>query len=149
MGTIYKLTCDDPELVYYGSTIQKLNTRLSKHKYEWSKCYGNCSSCLLFDMGNVEIHEVEKVENKENIKQREDYYISNFPCVNKKYAYNGENRKEQKHNYYIRHKASINLTQAEKVICECGSIVRKSDISRHKKSKKHRHYISATPSLHK
>jgi hypothetical protein len=149
MGTIYKLTCDDQELIYYGSTKTSLFERLSKHKYEWNNCYGKNSSCVLFDIGNVEIHEVEKVENKEKLKQREDYYISNFPCVNIKYAYNGKNKKERKHNYYIRHKASINLKQAEKITCECGSIVRKSDIARHKNSKKHRNYISEIPSAHK
>jgi len=30
---IYKLICDDPELVYYGSTTQKyLSSRLCEHK---------------------------------------------------------------------------------------------------------------------
>jgi len=160
MGTIYKLTCDDPELVYYGSTIKTLNKRFSGHKYDWKKFYGKNSSCVLFDMGNVKIHEIEKVEDKEKLLEREDYYISNFPCVNKKksfgfdkkifwkeyYEKHQEKIKQKKHNYYLENKASILEKQKEKITCECGSIFRKCDIAKHKRSKKHLNYSSATPS---
>ena len=162
MGTIYKLTCDDPELIYYGSTTQTLTYRLYGHKYDWSKRYGKCSSCILFDMGNVEIHEIEKVETKEKLLEREDYYISNFPCVNKNRTFhNSEKYKKEYYkknyekcinngkNYYLENKTTILEKQKEKITCECGLIVRKQGISRHKKSKKHLNYISATPSLHK
>ena len=54
-GKIYKLVCDNSPLVYYGSTIETLSTRLSKHKYR-----KNCGCKELFELGKVSIHLVKK-----------------------------------------------------------------------------------------
>ena len=68
---IYKLTCDDPELIYYGSTIHSLNKRLINHKYGY-KNKKTCSSKILFDVGNVKIHLIEEVEGtREDLIARE------------------------------------------------------------------------------
>ena len=61
-GKIYKLTCDDESLVYYGSTIQKyISSRLANHKsdYESNRKY-KTRSTLLFDVGGVDIQLVEE-----------------------------------------------------------------------------------------
>ena len=128
----------------------------------------NCSK-VLYDAGNVVIHLVEECD--EDVRnEREKYYITNFPCVNKcapivnkedklqrkkdyyektkehhsiqSKEYREKNREfvlERKRDYYAKNKEKINIVQAEKITCECGSIVRKSDIAKHKKSKKHLH----------
>ena len=83
---IYKLTCDDPELIYYGSTKKRLEQRLSHHK-----CALNCSSRILFDNENVKIHLIEECEVEKRI-EREKYYIKNFPCINLRVE--GRNKKE-------------------------------------------------------
>ena len=47
-GYIYSLTCNNRNLVYYGSTTKSLNERLSQHKYDFK--HNNCvSTKILFE----------------------------------------------------------------------------------------------------
>jgi hypothetical protein len=87
-GKIYKLTTiHDPELVYYGSTINILCKRKQEHKYKFKKGILDCSSNKLFELGidDVEITLVESVNcnNKEELLKKERFYIENNNCVNK------------------------------------------------------------------
>jgi len=159
---IYKLTCDNPELVYYGSTTQRLSDRLSGHKKNWK--YGKtCKSRLLFDVGNVKIELLEKCpcNDKEELNAIETEWIRQNPCVNKcipgrtmkeylednkeklreqrkKYReLNKEVIREKKKEYYIDNKEKIREKNKEKITCQCGSIVRKSDLKRHMRTQKH------------
>ncbi len=82
---IYRLTCDDPELIYYGSTTLELSTRLYNHK----KLVKKCSSQKLFEVGGVEIELVLECpcESLQELREIEDTYISNDTCVNVRRAY--------------------------------------------------------------
>jgi hypothetical protein len=96
---IYRLVCDDPNLVYYGATTKALCDRLSNHK---SNC--RCRAKQLFDVGGVKIFLVEKFpcDSKEELNARERYYIENNECVNRnipgrtKKEYNKQYREENK-----------------------------------------------------
>ena len=81
-GKIYKLINDELGLTYYGSTTTTLTKRLCGHKSKSNKC----KSKLLFTEGAVEIFLVEEFpcENKDQLNQRERFYIENNACVNKK-----------------------------------------------------------------
>ncbi len=144
MATIYKLICDDPELVYYGSTTMALRLRLNSHN-----CIANeCSSKRLYEAGGMKIEEVEKC-SKEQMKERENYYIQNFPCVNERDAIEG---KEKQRIRYKRWKEkhpdapkeiSKRFNQRNpdyykrKIICECGAEIQYGEVARHKRSQKH------------
>ncbi|VVU95723.1 GIY-YIG catalytic domain [seawater metagenome] len=84
-GYIYSLTCNNPNLIYYGSTTKSLNERLSQHKCDFkiNKCV---SSKILFEWGDVKINMIEEIEfqDKKELLDRESYYIRNLECVNKK-----------------------------------------------------------------
>tara|TARA_R110000823_G_scaffold43959_1_gene113946 strand:- start:77 stop:550 length:474 start_codon:yes stop_codon:yes gene_type:complete len=89
--TIYKLVCNITSETYYGSTCQSLKERLSKHK-----CQKNCSSKIIIDRGNylplipleTNLLYCEKIE-------REEWYINNNVCVNKRSAkFTVEKRKQ-------------------------------------------------------
>ena len=69
MGIVYKLTCETG-LVYYGSTKHNIEHRQSKG---WYKC-----ACKDFKNKKIEI-----VEECDNFKEREDFYIRNNECINK------------------------------------------------------------------
>jgi len=69
----------------------------------------------------LKVHNKWKKNNKDKIKEHNKEY-------NKK---NKEYRKE----YYEKNKDTINEKRKIKMTCECGSIVRKSDIACHKKQK--------------
>jgi hypothetical protein len=67
---------------YYGSTTQALNQRKGGHKRKL-----NCMSKEIFKLGDdVDIVLVESYpcNNKEELHQRERYYIENNECINKK-----------------------------------------------------------------
>jgi len=83
LGFIYKIYSDETELVYYGSTENSLNARLSEHKKSIYNKH-TCSSKLIIESGEAKIELVEclEYENKDDLKFRERYYIENFPCVN-------------------------------------------------------------------
>ena len=83
---IYKIYSDDTDLIYYGSTVQPLSKRLYSHK---TKCnsnkYRSCSCKIIFEQSdNVKIVLVESYpcKTKEELYQRELYYIQNNRCVN-------------------------------------------------------------------
>ena len=163
-GKIYKIVNDDiPDKVYYGSTIGKLNIRFSNH----NNSYNTCSSKILFEKGQPRIELVEEYpcSSKRELLVRERFYIENNECVNIKipsrthgeyhriwYTENKEkvlnrvkeyskiHREDKKlyaTNYYHKNIEIIKKKREEKIQCECGFISVKSNLKRHKKSKKH------------
>jgi hypothetical protein len=83
-GKVYRLLCGG--LVYYGSTIQTLTERLYHHN-----SIGNtCSSKILYEIGDevkIELVEEYPCNSKRELELREQYYISNFECVNLQNAF--------------------------------------------------------------
>ena len=78
---IYMLVCDNPELIYFGSTIQDLETRFKQHAAKSNK---STSRQLFTDSDNVEIKLIEHVDcnNKKELETVERYYIENTQCCN-------------------------------------------------------------------
>ena len=106
-GKIYKLVCDNPELVYIGSTAQKyLSSRLCQHQQPKNRC---CSKQLL-EAGNMRIVLVENYpcESKDQLRMREEYHIANMDCINIMKAYTSpEERKERQKQYAIDNRDKI------------------------------------------
>ena len=160
VGYIYSLTCSNPNLIYYGSTTKTLNKRLKGHKST-----GNtCESKILFEWGNVKINMIEEIEyeDKKELLDRESYYIRNLECVNKiipnrtskewrennkrtdymkTYRKNNEEyrKKYDKERYNKIKEKKIEYNKI-KINCDCGSKIRQSDLSKHKKTQKHKVY---------
>ena len=86
-GKIYLLECDD--LIYVGSTVETLETRLSKHKNTYNNWkYNNsakCSSYKLFEK-NKPINIILLLEypcgSKRELEELEQHYINELDCVN-------------------------------------------------------------------
>lgn len=81
-------------------------------------------------------------DNKELINERQKkYHIKNKESDNlrlrKYYRNHKELIKEQKKKYYNEHRQNILEKAKKKISCECGSIVRKYGLFKHKRSKKH------------
>lgn len=90
-GKIYKIWSPSrDDLIYYGSTIEKLNRRLSGHitKYKSYKAGKGCN-CRSFKIFEVcDDYRIDLVENypcnsKEELNSREGEFIKNNMCVNK------------------------------------------------------------------
>ena len=109
-GKIYRLTCDNPELIYYGSTVVPLRQRLKKHRAgykNWandnSKKY--CSSFKLFEAGGIDIELVLECpcENNIELRQIEQTYLDNDICINEQRAFRTkEQKREQSKETYER-----------------------------------------------
>ena len=102
-GKIYRLTCNNLDLVYYGSTVDTLERRLKGHisKYNaWlrdnTKDY--LSSFKLLEVGDVEIELIIDCpcESKRELEEVEQTFIQNDDCCNKQRAFR---TKEQKKEY--------------------------------------------------
>jgi hypothetical protein len=164
---IYKITDLAYTECYYGSTIQPLSKRMGEHRsyykiYKQDK-YHFVSSFILFDKYGLENCKIELVEDyecktKEELHQREGWWIKNNPCVNKTIAgrtkkeYHQDNKEnikeykreyhqdnkdkinEHKREYHQDNKDKINEHKKEKVKCDiCGKEVSRSNMSKHKK----------------
>jgi len=156
-GKIYKIVCNLTGEVYYGSTIQKLNYRISGHK-----CSLGCESRLIINRNNYYYVLIENYScnNKKELETRERWYVENNDCINKiiptrtMKEWKEDNKEkiqvrdkiyrekikdqsgEYKKEWYIQNKEQILEKAKEKIPCDiCGSIVRKSDIVRHRRTK--------------
>ena len=160
-GKIYKITTIHHDLPYYGSTVMSLSKRLYNHRITL-KCGKNHASGILLKLGDCKIELVERYpcSSRKELSERENYYIENNECVNFRIAYVKDMRErrkvhDKKHyeknrdkylkimsNYRKENKEKLYKRAGEKIECECGSKVRRSDIARHKKSKTHQNYLN-------
>jgi hypothetical protein len=112
--SIYKLTCSDKDLVYYGSTTYPLEDRLKNHEYDYRNKFlkgkWHTTSYKLFEVGEVKIELVEECKIID-MKNRERYYIENNNCVNMLIP--GRTKKEYGKEYsqrdYVKEKARIHM----------------------------------------
>jgi len=95
---------DSDGLKYIGSTKQTLKQRLSAHRHH-KKINHGCSSELL-NLDNCSITELECC-NKENKKDREQYWINQNDCVNVR-KLDGIFNQEYHKNYTAKHREKIN-----------------------------------------
>jgi hypothetical protein len=91
---------------------------------------------------NREKRKEYRVNNKEKIQEYEkEYYDANKEKIQEyKKEYNkeyNEINKESNKEYYQKNKVTILKKMKEKVNCECGCEVTKSNLKRHKQNKKH------------
>lgn len=165
---IYKIIDIGYNDCYYGSTCQPLSKRIGDHKKNY-KCYkddkyGFITSFILFDKYGLENCKIELVENyecktKEELRQREGWYIKNNDCVNKRipgrtqkeyyednkdnkkdnmkeyYEKNKDKIKELKKDYYEKSKDKIKEYRKQRINCDiCGLELNKSSLYSHKKN---------------
>jgi hypothetical protein len=89
-GKIYRIVCNVTGLTYVGSTTRTLAQRLCNHRTDYKRYQAKsdrkkCSSIDVLAGGDYNIVLLEKVvcECKDQLRQRERYYIETIECVNK------------------------------------------------------------------
>ena len=158
---IYKIFCKNTNVseIYIGHSTD-FNNRKSKHKYscnnENDKRYNLKVYHYIRENGgwdNFEMVIIEKYPCNDIYKaiEREKYFVkelkaslnNNIPGRTEK-EYKKDNKEKikeyyiiNKKEYYLNNKNEINEKKKEKIICECGSEIRKSDLKRHQQSAKH------------
>lgn len=104
--TIYKIS-NDQGLVYYGSTRDTLNSRLSKHKHDLLRYnngrYHYVTSFSVLQGTDPKIEKIDAIDTEDikDVLELEGYYIANNVCVNGHQA--GRTRKQ----YYQDNKEAI------------------------------------------
>jgi hypothetical protein len=90
----------------------------------------------------LEKHKEWRDNNKDKISENGKIYReNNKELISEKYKEYRKNNKEKIKEYYENNKEKINEKRKEKVECQCGSIVRKSDIKRHERTQKHKNFL--------
>jgi len=206
-GKIYTIRSFQTDDIYVGSTIEKLCSRMSKHRYEYRKYLKNNNrgfyssfEILQYKDAYIELLEEYPCNSKEELCKKEGEYIRSMDCVINKcmagiyktdkeyYEENKEKVLQQQKEYYENNKEKILEYHKEyyenneekikeyqkeysknnkekikeyhkeytsrpeikekrkkrdniKINCACGSVVRKGEIRRHERSKKHLAYI--------
>jgi hypothetical protein len=106
---IYKIIADETNIIYIGSTVQKLYQRFSTHKRQWD----DCKSKEMFNYKNPRIELIEQFpcNNRLELLMREQYYIELYKdiCINKIRAYsNDEQKKNHDKQYQENHRDQSN-----------------------------------------
>ncbi len=127
---IYKIYSYENDDVYYGSTCETLSQRMAKHRFNY-KMYKNgkfrfTTSFKILELTSAKIELVENCpcNSKEELLQREGYYINNNNCVNKyipgrtmKEYYQANKKKiNEKHKEYYRRKKETELMLKEDIL---------------------------------
>lgn len=163
IGRVYKITCENENICYIGSTKQPLKRRLQQH----SK-FGN-SSKVLFEYPNVEINLLEEIDyqDRDELTRKEAEYIKEYRDIavnlvipfrtsreyyedNKEYIkqrnnnyrrqniekYRGYNNK-----YYQNNREIIKVYKSIKHQCDCGGKYTNGHRAEHLKTKKHLNFL--------
>ena len=146
-GYIYKLVCNDTGLTYYGSTKQKVSSRVAGHRKRYKDYLAgkNVTYTTAFEVLEKENYDylvIEKFENddletlKINIRLKERYYIDTNECVNKLCPIRTKKEiLQNKKIYYKNNLEEITKLKREKVFCEdCNCWICRDNIARHNKS---------------
>ena len=151
---IYKLIDNTNQNVYIGSTCIPLKYRLSQHKSDYNRflkgIHNNVKSFEIIknDDYKIELIEICNIKTKQELLQRERYFIENSSCLNKTIP--GRSRREYKDDnkdkikeYYIANKDEINIKRNVKIDCECGGKFTIRHKSCHFKTTKHQDYLKS------
>lgn len=138
---IYKLCSSHTDKVYVGSTCERLLCmRFSGHRRSyrhWQK--GKYRFVSSFDIikypdAYIELVESYPCNNKDELRQREGYWIKQLDCVNRRIE--GRSMKQ----YRIDNKKQIQEKRNVKTDCPCGGRYTHPNKAKHMKSKKHQKY---------
>lgn len=143
IGFIYKIWNETD--TYFGSTVQPLNVRLAKHKYDCKKNPKMSVNKIISKPGYKYelIEEIEFTEKKE-LFQIEKYYIQKYDCVNKYIPVS--TREEACKRYYDKHidvikskwGAMYEKRKTQTKHCDtCNIDITRNNFGAHLKSKRH------------
>jgi hypothetical protein len=148
-GKIYSIRSFQTNIIYIGSTTQKLSTRMAEHRSRFKKNKFYCTSyeILKYDDAYIELLENCPCENKEELYKREGELQRENSCVNERIAgrsdkqWRNDNKeilKKKLKDWKINNKDKIKEYQGRKIKCDiCEIQIRYDSKWRHKKTNNH------------
>ena len=141
-GKIYKIYNTINDDIYVGSTSLKLCERMRDHrraiKHHKKQHLPLYKAFIEYGIDNFFIELIEKYpcNDVEELRQKEGEYIINMkPALNTRVP--GRSDKDCKKLYYEKNKELLLQKQLNKLTCECGCVMNRSSMLRHKRTKKH------------
>lgn len=144
-GKIYKITSEQTDRIYIGSTCNILSARMSQHRYDNNNGRGNATSreILQYPDAKIELIEAWPCENKQQLLHRERFHAEqnqNICVNNRRPIVEYEERLVENRDYYAANRERIN----QKFDCaDCGGRYTHTNRSTHKKMAKHKNAIMA------
>ena len=164
-SVIYKIECNDTKIkeCYIGSTVDFVMRR-NKHKSTYNKGSNLKVYKFIRENGGWKNWSMKSIINypcnsksELHIKEQEiikSYHntlnmVSAFRSIEDKkqqvkqyYIDNVEKKKEYDKKYKIDNAEKIKKYKSEKIQCECGRLISRRNIVRHRKTKKHKLFLS-------
>ena len=133
---------------------KKIPGRTKKEWYEANKDKNKKREKGYYEANKDKISEQKKgyyEANKDKISERDrEYRQNNKDKISEQkkewYEANKDKISEQKKGYYDTNKDKISEHKKEKVICECGCEISRTNLSRHRKTKFHQEFIQSLAS---
>jgi hypothetical protein len=153
IGRIYKISTNETNNIYIGSTVKPLYEALRLYKRSYSgfkrgkeSCnYSSCFDVIETGKPNIELIEEKEFETKKEMKDRQFYYIQNMEnVVNKIQHIMTEEEKKNKQKEKVLKNQKEKITKPKKtdtIICICGSKCLYTHKQRHEKSVKHINFV--------
>ena len=121
IGTVYKLTCEEDNHIYIGSTTKGLQKRYWKHKSNHKNNNSAKLYCHIKDFDKWKIETIEEIEikNRTELRKKEQYWIDkysedNFILLNEISAYcSCEDTKLKKKEYWKKNEEYFKLKSKE------------------------------------
>ena len=144
---------NEPSMFYIGST-KDLNHRIKSHKFD-CKTMDRKVYKYIRENGGWDNFEFEVIEKYDNYKEKEIEIIQelqpplnmnlyNYDINEYAKAYRNKN-KEKIAVYYEANKKQILEQRKVRIVCDCGTSIRKWCLARHIKTKKHQRLMSIRP----
>jgi hypothetical protein len=108
------------------NTTNKMKLKRKERKY--MEKLGATLNCMIPTRTNSEYCQKYRNDHKEQLKEyKKHYYEANKQAIHEKHKQYRETNKEK-----------VNQTKKEKIECECGCVVIRNHMARHKKTQKHK-----------
>ena len=171
-GKIYKITSNQTNQVYIGSTCDALCQRIANHRAKYRLYLAGDGhrvtsyAVIQYEDAVITLVENHPCENKEQLLRRERHHIENtLNCVNRYHpgrtaaeyrrdnkeiiavkmkAYHDDHREELLQKMKARHNATREVRE-QKVTCVCGKRVSMASLKRHERTGKHQQYLARVP----
>lgn len=156
-GKIYKISSNQTDEIYIGSTTQSLSMRMAGHRSNYKRYVNNNNSyitsfkILQYEDSKIELIEKYSCKNNKELHNREGYWIKELKSINICIAgrtpkqYREEHKELQKKNcklWYEKNKNEYLEKKRKKKHCNiCNIDIGQYDFKRHERSLSHQDKI--------
>jgi hypothetical protein len=150
-AVVYKLCCDDPEItdIYVGSTC---NFKMRKWNHKSSCCNPNDYKHNLYvyqfirENGGWDAWSMILIKKYPHVVDNQELLMKERKWITRlKATLNKQLPNRTKNEWKMDNKEYIKAYQLEKIKCDCGCMIHRKHISRHRKSKKHQDKMNNLP----